>query len=160
LNPRVQQIDISYYDYSNQTKIERSYRRTNRWYEISDNKCLVRGGNDPTYKQEIEVTRFVKLSAFVGVLQGEIKQLEGSEYNGIPAKHYFQSDAELRQKNDGTYPQSFSSEWWLTDDNLVLWAQFTNELVVDGELETTITTYTLEQYNQAVNVEIPSICTK
>lgn len=163
-NPNTRQIDTLQDDRTAGIKIEKSRRYINRWYEMRDNKCIVKGGNDFAYNRNIIHLRETSMYSLDRDMLEEIKQLEGSEYNGVPAKHYTQTDVLQRgprHRDDSPYQQILTTEWWITDDDLVLWVQFTREEVIEGQRESiSINTYTLEQYNQAVTIEIPDICTQ
>lgn len=138
----------------NESVVTNTY--TDTWYNVSDQGCQINTTGDEAFKMAMEMNRSMTLMPFMLPVSNDMDLLEEGEYNGTPAKHYSQKQRITIDAAAGSYME-YSAEWWVTEDNVVLWGKYINE--VQGDTLVLMThTYTLEQRGEPVTIETPSNC--
>jgi hypothetical protein len=129
---------------------------TDTWYNVKEGTCQVNPLGEQPFDTALQMYRGMTMMGFMLQVGQEMELLEDGEFNGIPAKHYTQSET----ISADTTSMVYLLEWWVTDDNTVLWAKYVNEINTKDNPMVMSTTYTLEQVNEPVSIETPSGCTE
>lgn len=148
----LQLISTTYNDDGSETQVTNTY--SDQWYTASADGCNVQPLDLQALEMAMSMNRTMGMMLLIMPIQTDIEELDGTEYNGIPAKHY----RKVGGVDSAVYKTEESAEWWVSDDGVLLWAHRISRTIAEDVDMTNELIYNLEQTDQQLNITKPDGC--